>query len=212
MKIPNINAELTVQVLVAHLVGHVTDEQRLGGILGGCLVKCVPGTTGTATVWITAPVVLHVHPPALEDLVVQRVDGLVRVLLRGKLDVAETLAQAPVVRDDAGSGDLTDLGELGLELRRGHFEEEVADVERRALGGLLLERVELVGSLSRRRSSRPHVLGCIGEALFGLGGDVRSLLGNSLSGLGDGRFGLVGELRCLLGDGLLVLALLFALS
>lgn len=115
---------LTVQVPVAHLVGHVADEQSLAWLCGSPLVQVPPVVAGVTTL-----VELHGHPPALEDLLVQSFTSGIGLLLAGELDVCKTLAQTPIVGNDPAVGDLTELGELGLELRSGDLEEEVANVE-----------------------------------------------------------------------------------
>jgi hypothetical protein len=173
-----------------------------------------------------ALVVLHRQSPALEDLLVKGVEGVVCGLLVGKLEVCKALAQAPVVGDDSAVGDLTILGEFGLELRGGDLEEEVADVKNlggRSRGGLVARleerRVCIDGvaspaangkggfphSLARLRGGSLCFLGHLRCGLLNLVGgraDLADCLRGLCSDIGNGLLGLLGEVGCLLGDGL----------
>lgn len=229
-----LSLELTIQVLVAHLVGHVADEQGLAGCGGSLASPSLPAGRRTA------PVVLHRQSPALEDLLVKGGEGIVGRLLVGKLEVCKALAQTPVVGDDSAVRDLAELGEFGLELRGGNLEEEVADVEN--LGGrsrtgrvLRLEgavRVDGVAGLATdRRCGFLHSLGRLrggSLCLFGhLRGGLLNLVGGRAeladclrglgSNIGDGFLGLLCKVGGLFGDGLglrldLGLGLVLALS
>lgn len=81
--IPDV-AEEVVEVFVGHLEGHVANEERLGGLLGGAR-----GTGRDAG--LAADVVLHGQATALEDLLVERLQGGGGVLYSVELDVAETV-------------------------------------------------------------------------------------------------------------------------
>ena len=177
--------------------------------------------------------VLHRQSPTLEHLLVECLEGLVGLLLGGKLDVCKALAQSPVVGDDSAVRDLSVLGELGLELRGGDFEEKVADIEN--LGGSSVsvgfERLISVDSVaSLTADGRGGLLRTLGRLRGGLlyalgrlrGGFLdlvrgRAELADCLRGLcsnvGGGFLSLLGKVGRLLGDGLgRGLGLVFALS
>jgi hypothetical protein len=227
---------LTIEVLVAHLVGHVANEQGLAGC-GGTLAGPVLPLLAAR---LAAPVVLHRHSPALENLLVESVTGVVGCLLVGKLEVCKALAQTPVVGDESAVHDLAELGEFGLELRGGDLEEEVADVENlggRRRGGFVVRLERSVGidsvaspaadggsgflhSLGRLRGGSLCLLSHLRGGLLNLVGgraELADCLRGLCSNIGDGLLGLLGKVGSLLGDGLglgfgLGLGLVLALS
>ena len=196
------------------MVGHVADEQSLARRVGSL---AHPGFSPLAT-GCAALVVLHRQSPTLEYFLVKGVEGLVGLLLSGKLDVCKTLAQTPVVGDDSAVRDLAVLGELGLKLRGGDLEEQVADVKNfggRGRGGRIVGSERVIGSdgvaslatdgrcsslctlghlrggfldLVRRRAN-------LADCLRGLCGSIGSGLLDLLSSIGSSFLGLLNSIR-----------------
>lgn len=186
----------TVQVAVAHLVRHVSDEQSLAG---GNRSTITVGLSALSSNSALAPhVVLNDHTSALELGLIELLYRPVRVILRGELDVSKALAHTSRIRDDSTSCNFTKAGELGLESSSGGLEEEVADVEDFARGSAgLLELSSTVLTISRislngLRSAGNGVLSSVDGAFhpaLALGDNFRCGLGDgcrlAVSGVGD---------------------------
>lgn len=111
----------TVQILVAHLIAHVSNEQRL--------TRRALRPRGPRAGSLPPDVVLHRHPPALKNLLIHLLHRPSRGFLRRKLDVCKPLAQTPTICNDASIADLAVSAHLGFELRSSDFEKQVANVE-----------------------------------------------------------------------------------
>lgn len=116
----------TIQVAVAHLVRHISNEQRLAR----------RSSRATAAVWDSALIsrlaldmVLNRHTSTLEHLLIKRLERCVGITLRGKLNVTKTSAHAPRVRDNATVHNLSKAAEFSLQRLLCDLEEEVANVE-----------------------------------------------------------------------------------